>query len=553
MGWQKFLPLIGLFTISTGFAAEGITQLKAVEQQLEYEELLEKEQPPIEQKQKKKEEKLPAKGGVRVLVKKIVVEGNTLLPPEELQKVLSKYEGKELSFRDMIMLVREITDLYHSHGYLTAYAYLPPQKIKNGVLKVAVVEGKVEKIEVEGNKRYSENFFKAHFEDLLNKPFNLEAFKRGIINLSDYPFLKAAATLKRGQTLGSSILVVKVKEEKPYKLFLKYDNYGSKVMEKNRLLLNFAFEPRLREGDLFEVKYLVGLDQFIDPSELYMLKADYKVPVNYKSGLKAGAYTVWSGYDADGPYSEVELKGKTRIYALYFEYPIINEADLRVKLIPSFVYKDVYEYLLGSRFYKDALRIARLEVFFSGTDPLKGYNKGKVILDKGIVGIFGGTGYSDTAVSRKDGDPGFFKVTLIWMRNQKLVKNFYLFNAFSGQWTDDRLFAPETFTIGGFGTVRGFDPGTYSGDKGFAFTTELSYRTAKYPFGFEPFAFFDWGGVFVNDAQEGEKKNAYLTSLGVGLKVAYKDRLNLRVDYAKPLVDDKFGDYPLYLSATLKF
>jgi len=550
---KKYLLIVPLFTV-TGYALNTpITQIKATEEQMEYEELL-KQKVQLSKERKKKEQKIPkVKSDFKVFIKKIVVEGNTLLSPEELNKVLKKYEGRELSFRDLVLLVREITDLYHSRGYLTTYAYLPPQKIKNGVLKIAVVEGKVEEIKVEGNKRYSDRFFKAHFEDLINKPFNLEAFKNGIINLSDYPFLKAAATLKRGKTLGSSILVVKVQEKKPYKFFLKYDNYGSKVIEKNRMLVNFAFEPHLKEGDLLDFKYLVGVDQFIDPSELYLMKIDYKVPLNYKSGLKIGAYTTWSGYDADGPYSEVDLKGKTRIYAIYLEKPLINEPNFRVKLIPSFIYKDIYEYMLGTRFYKDALRVAHLEFFFTGSDPFEGYNRGKLIFDKGIVGIFGGTGYSDTGVSRQNADPGFFKILFIWLRDQNLTKNFKLFTSLSAQWTDDRLFAAETFTIGGFGTVRGFDPGTYSGDKGVTFTSELSYRKAVYPWGFEPFVFFDWGAVFVNKPQPGEKKHAYLSSIGLGVKVAFKNRLNFRVDYAKPIVNDKLGSYPLYLSASLQF
>jgi hypothetical protein len=46
-------------------------------------------------------------------------------------------------------LLRRITDIYVSEGYVTSRAYVPPQDTKDGRLTIVVIEGTVERVEVE--------------------------------------------------------------------------------------------------------------------------------------------------------------------------------------------------------------------------------------------------------------------------------------------------------------------------------------------------------------------------------------------------------------------
>jgi hemolysin activation/secretion protein len=54
----------------------------------------------------------------------------------------------------MQKIADEITDLYRKYGRSTSRAYLPPQTIKDGVLIIKVIEGKVGKIDIKGNRYF---------------------------------------------------------------------------------------------------------------------------------------------------------------------------------------------------------------------------------------------------------------------------------------------------------------------------------------------------------------------------------------------------------------
>ncbi|MEM7816979.1 MAG: POTRA domain-containing protein, partial [Candidatus Aenigmatarchaeota archaeon] len=121
-------------------------QQKELEEKKKVEEKIkeEKKEAPIEEVPKEEPTKQPITQ--KVLIKKIVVEGITLVSKKEIEKITSQFENKELTLEEMQKIADLITDLYRKKGYATSRAYLPPQTIKDGILNIKVVEGKVGKI-----------------------------------------------------------------------------------------------------------------------------------------------------------------------------------------------------------------------------------------------------------------------------------------------------------------------------------------------------------------------------------------------------------------------
>ena len=67
----------------------------------------------------------------------------TLVPETVILGITSQYEGKESSLRGMQKIADLITDEYRAKGYATSRAYIPPQTMKDGVLVIRVVEGRL--------------------------------------------------------------------------------------------------------------------------------------------------------------------------------------------------------------------------------------------------------------------------------------------------------------------------------------------------------------------------------------------------------------------------
>ncbi|WP_444345606.1 POTRA domain-containing protein, partial [Phascolarctobacterium succinatutens] len=85
-------------------------------------------------------------------LEKLELDESTVLEQAELQKLTDEYIGKEVGVKDLYELVNKINKLYLDNGYFTCRAILPAQTIKNGTVKIELIEGKTNAVEVQGNK-----------------------------------------------------------------------------------------------------------------------------------------------------------------------------------------------------------------------------------------------------------------------------------------------------------------------------------------------------------------------------------------------------------------
>ena len=86
-------------------------------------------------------------------VKKIEVLGNSIFKAE-IRSLTQPLENQKITIEKLICLRSTITELYVSRGYITSGAFLPNnQEITEGTVKIQVVEGEIERIEIQGLKR----------------------------------------------------------------------------------------------------------------------------------------------------------------------------------------------------------------------------------------------------------------------------------------------------------------------------------------------------------------------------------------------------------------
>lgn len=157
--------------------------------------------------------------------------------------------------------------------------------------------------------------------------------------------------------------------------------------------------------------------------------------------------------------------------------------------------------------------------------------------------FWGGSGQNDPDVSRYKADGEYNKYTFDFTRAQQLPGYNHILLKASGQYSADSLFVAQQFMSGGAWSVRGFKPSSLSGDSGYLLSVEL-YLSPLYPetkifnqklgdtLKFVIFA--DNGGVYKNNAQSGEEKAAYQTSVGLGLRLYYSKYFSYRLDWAVP-------------------
>lgn len=95
---------------------------------------------------------------LQVKLQRVEVLGSTVFSPEALAAVTNPFIGKSNTLEQLTAISIAITDLYTSKGYLTSGAFLPAQDISNGVVKIQVVEGNLERISVQGLTRLQTSY-----------------------------------------------------------------------------------------------------------------------------------------------------------------------------------------------------------------------------------------------------------------------------------------------------------------------------------------------------------------------------------------------------------
>jgi hemolysin activation/secretion protein len=525
--------------------------------------------PVIEQKKEEAVRQIPA--GTKILVQKINVtvqgkspaEAKPLLGLQIITAITSKYENKELDLAQMNMIAEEITTAYRNEGYLVAYALIPQQEIKDGILQITVIESKVGQIDVTGNTSYSSNFIQKHLQKTKKDPSLREAtLDRALLILNDYPSLDVKAALKAGKDFGTTDITAQVKDSRPLSGSLSYDNFGSDTTSKSRLNAELNIGNLITSGDLLMLRGLTGLDK-IDLENLSYGRIEYIIPVMY-SGTKAGIYYSNSIYEAGEQYAILDIQGKAHVAGAYLTHPLVKTRATSLDVKFGFDYKDIYEYMLDETTSEDNIRVFNLGLNYNVVDGFYGRNILNITYYQGIRDLFGGNGANDPETSRINADGGFSKGTLDLARVQKLPGYNHLILRASGQYSNDDLFVAEQFFIGGVGSIRGFSPSALSGDKGYSISGEL-YIAPPYPetkifnqnLGdtVKLVLFADHGGVFKNDVQPGEDKNDYLTSIGVGLRLYATQYVSARLDWGVPRIDGHFetGDSETYVQLVFNF
>ncbi|MGC8977468.1 MAG: ShlB/FhaC/HecB family hemolysin secretion/activation protein [Candidatus Ratteibacteria bacterium] len=486
------------------------------------------------------------KNGKTVLVKKINVIGNKKVSNEEIEKITKEYEGKEITISDLKIIADKITEIYWNKGYVTSFAYIPAQKVVDGIIEIKVIEGKIGKIEVEGNKYYTDKFIEKHFQNIKKEEvINNKTLERDLLILNEYPKLNAYANLKKGEIEGTTDILVSVEEKYfPFNLTVFANNFGSRYTGKIRSGFAFDIGNLTKNGDILS---LTGIGNITDLDDMRYYKIGWTSPIN-GYGTKIGLSYSNMDYEIGKELTPLGIEGESKIWSLYFSHPIIKARNENLTVFGSLNLKDMKNYLFERTLTSSKDKYSTLEIGINRDKLMKNSHLYYTLKATGGLGEFLG-GMSDeeyTSSSR----PGLANGT--WIKLNLDIVDIFNFGKVKliakgqGQVSSDNLVSGEQMVLGGADSVRGYPVGEYLGDYGYLLSAEL--RTPVLPGEslinkYANLAFFvDHGGVFKDTALPGEDKRETATGIGAGLRVYIPCNFHLRFDAARRIGGDKPSD-----------
>lgn len=485
---------------------------------------------------------LPQAGESKTLVKQINVTAATLISEKEINSIIQPYQNKELTIRDMQKIANLVTDAYRKKGFVTSRAFMPPQKIQNGILEIRVVEGITGDIQVKGNRYFKAKLIKNKITLKKGEPFNYEILRKGLSTINQLPDRNAKAVLAPGAEAGTTDVVVEVKDRLPIHVGFDWDNYASRYVDKDRLRTTLTHNNLLGMDDILTLQY-----QLARGENYRLLSLRYLIPLTSK--LKLGLFAADSIIDLRKEYEDEgqNARGKSRLYGMYLAQTLINKENINLNFNVGFDYKDSFNFQAGLETSRDRMRVAKASLDLDLTDQW-----GRTIINnevsKGIPGMMGGLHKRDSKASRSGAGGEFFKDNLGLLRLQRLPFNSTLLWKNQLQFTPDILTAMEQFQTGGIVNVRGYPAAEAVGDRGYSMTWELSmppyllsknlkvpYSKAKFYDALRIVTFYDWGNTRLRRTAATEEKNKTLRSAGCGLRFNLPEDFSLRAEFAWPL------------------
>lgn len=449
-----------------------------------------------------------------------------------------------------------VTKYYHDKGYFLARAVIPAQEIKDGVVNIRVLEGRLEKVESSGNKMYSSAVLQKPFEPLLGELVTIGRTENALLTLTKYPGLSAAGVFRPGSDIGTTDIVVNVNKESPFNGKALYDNEGTRFTGRRRLLGSLDWNNPTGASDVLDVTVL----RTFSPHGSTFGDLRYDHPF-------FDAYDRWAfdvnrnSFDAGTSVGGVSKTGTLSFehdYERSREQNIIGTIDLSRKRADTqtggiTTARDDLA-VLGFQLNVDSVNTVQNTIstgyirFDHGFPGILGVPTDAYVLNafqqSGKVGAPSPPPYSRSGSNNKPNVPSFNRLTLNYQLYKNLPAGQGLLLRLSGQYSNDLLSSLEQTVMGGSENVRAAPASQFLVDKGGFASLEYSVPAPGFS-DKHAFGSYSWGQLlrfrvftdaaegFVNHPAVGSINRHYLAGNGVGLVFAIPGSLTANLMWAR--------------------
>lgn len=489
---------------------------------------------------------------ITIDVRAYQVDGLANVPPATLQELTAPYVGKQRHYEDLVDAAAAITRyMQRELGYYLGYAYLPEQSPQDGVVHIAVMEGRLDQVILNwpDNIHVDRAVIERHLAHL--KPgeiLRVRDVERVVFLVNDLQGLHARFEVRAGRTPGTASLVVTPVAEERFSGRAEVDNYGSRYSGETRMNFVGTVASPFGRGDSLVMNVMSTFT-----GGMGFGLASYALPVG-SNGLKIGTSVSKVNYDLDKKAFPVGLSGDADAVNVFGLYPIVRSRNLNVFALTSYEHKEFLDRRdVGLTTHKRTLDFQAGLVGDFRDNLLTG-----AVSTYELNWVQGRLSYQGDLTNLPTDTPRHYnKLNLGYSRLQNMVSNrLLLYVRAKGQASSQNLDTTERFSLGGPSGVRAFAPGEGTGDEGGLFTAELRFLPLESWFGrfsremvFS--AFYDVGKVNLRHdptlssqlgALPGASNQVTLSGWGIGAVWDRPHAFGLRLNLAWPVTGEAVTD-----------
>lgn len=424
--------------------------------------------------------------------------------------------------------LEKITDAVaaaYTHSKIAFYSVVAPtQDFADGVLKLTVLEGYIEHVDIQGDVTGDLSLVETYASKMtLERPLTRATWQRYLSLIRDVAGLTVDVQLLRGDAPGATRLVLKLTQKK-VKLGLSVNNGGSAYLGRTQIEGDATFYDATREGE----QQNLTLEVPTDVRQFQYVAAGAVEPI----GAEGTTALLNLGYLHTQPKGTT-LTGEAESMQFAVNHPLLRDFEQSLYATADFDGLNSSNALIGQTTTSERVRALR----FSGVYALAktdDFVSLSAALSLGINGLGARVASPLTAVS------DFHKLDLQAAFDRLLVPHWIVRLRAGGQLAGERLPNSELYALGGPDFGRAFPAATIVGDQGLAGSAELAWRPESLPLDFlktgsEVFAYLDGGearqlrrGPFVG-------REFDLASAGTGVRLAVFEHSSLELQLSRQL------------------
>lgn len=546
--------LAGLWVACNGVMAQGVAptqqQVEQIRQlqeqilrdeQLRRDELLRQQDPARRPPGQSGVEPAPALpdipgGGPCFTVQRIELEGAERLDAATRAEIADAWQGRCVGLHDIRDLMRDITNRYVDMGLVTTRVYIPQQDLSNGVVRLLVLEGRIDSLDVDSPD--AGVHLGTAFPGLKGRVLNIRDIEQGLDQINRLGSNRATMELQPSEQPGQTRVVISNQPGRRWGGGLTLDNYGSPSTGDLRGTLNFNLDNLLGLNDAWVGSFSRNLDADSRTrlSESALISANFAYGYwNFSGNLSQSRYvsTVTSATQ------QFRSTGNTDTYNLTAQRVLLRGQTHKLTLNTGLTHKDSKNYiegvLLGSGSPKltDA-QLGLTAVLYAGTGTWTiDTTLSRGLKWFGVEALPGaGTGTVPTPTgTRLSGSVSYARPLRFDVGDASWSSSVQF------QTSPDYLYGSEQMSVGGLYTVRGFDGTSISGDRGIYWRNDLALTVpsddellTRRLGRLQPYVAIDVGRIFGRQGQT----TGTLAGMVIGLR-AVGGSVGFDIGYGQPI------------------
>ncbi len=502
-------------------------------------------------------DKLPAS----LLLNEIRVEGNTVLPPEAIERAVTEYLGPDRKLDDVYAAQDALARVYEAAGYVSASVRavrLDPVEMEWGkgwIVVLQVVEGRVERLKVTGAQYNAPSEVKGKTPSVAEGTVpHFPSLQKDLAQVAAMSDLTVTPVLRPGRDPGTMEVELKVEDKLPLHAWAQLTNEQSPDTTPRRLELGMRYDNLFQAQHSLSLRYITtplktdeikvtALSYSLpfgggdDRLTAYLVRSDSKVVTDTGTGVVGKGTTVGlrqsktlpgaDGAEKSDDFERISYGADLKRLDELSSFGDVPTGSKPVTYLPfSLQYVGMFPQNSG-----------RWQLSSTLTASFAGVMDHKV--ECGVDATTNQTRYLDQFDCRRSGATSSFLTWNSSIKREQKIGKWMALGRLNFQFASSPVLSSEQFYVGGSDSVRGYYQSEAGGDDGASASIEI-YTPRVTPdswrWSLKFLAFIDTGWARTQQPLPGQVTDYRLLGKGVGMRMEFGKDLSGSLDWGRAML-----------------